>query len=349
MNSSSTNTLSWYHPVTIGTVTLNGNLFFAPVAGYSDRAFRALCRAGGANFSYTEMISSEALVRSSAKTQLLMARAANEFDYGVQIFGGDAEVMHRAAQIVCQIASPSLIDINAGCPVPKITKTGAGSALMRNPEQLYHIVRAVVKAVKNFSEQNNVHSPVPVTVKIRSGWDAEHLTWKEAMLSAIEAGAAAITVHPRTRAQGYEGKSDWRILLQAVECAQKKVPVFGSGDVFCPEDALRMFSETGVDGVMFARGAMGNPFIFEETRHLLQTGRYECTSAQVRIQAGLQELTLLIADAGEYTACREMRKRFCAYTKGIQGGAELRKKIVAAETVDDYRRILEPICSNTAD
>jgi nifR3 family TIM-barrel protein len=277
--------------------------------------------------------------------------------------------------------------------VPKITKTGAGSALTRDPERLYHIVRAVVKAVENFSQINNARnvvrgellntvqntvqstapsiacdemqcaaqSTVPVTVKIRSGWDAEHLTWKEAMFAALEAGAAAITVHPRTRAQGYEGKADWNILLQAVECAhsyetthaanvqcavhaQKKIPVFGSGDIFCPEDALRMFNETGVDGVMFARGAMGNPFIFEETRQLLQTGRYDCTSTTRRIQAGLHELELLIADAGEYTACREMRKRFCAYTKGIQGSAELRKKIVAAETADDYRRILKPIC-----
>jgi nifR3 family TIM-barrel protein len=329
------NNVSLYHPVTIGNLTLDGNLFLAPVAGYSDRAFRAMCRAGGANFSYTEMVSSEALIRGSAKTELLMARAQNETSYAVQIFGGDAAVMSRAAEIVCQKAKPSLIDINAGCPVPKITKTGAGSALTREPALLYEIVRAVVQAADL--------QRVPVTVKIRSGWDAEHLTWKEALCAAIEAGASAITVHPRTRAQGYEGKADWDILAQAVDiaasCVQGGVPVFGSGDIFCPEDALRMLGETGVDGVMFARGAMGNPFVFEETRALLTTGAYEPVPAERRIKAGLRELELLIADTGEYTACREMRKRFCAYTKGMQGGAELRKKIVAAETQYGYETI----------
>ena len=326
-----------YHPIIIGNVTLSGNVFLAPVAGYSDRAFRAMCRAGGADFSYTEMVSSEALIRGSAKTELLMARAPNEDAYAVQIFGADADVMARAALIVREKAAPALIDINAGCPVPKITKTGAGSALTRDPERLYALTRALTQALGG--------AP-PVTVKIRAGWDAERITWKEAMAAAMEAGAAAVTVHPRTRAQGYEGRADWGILAEAVRIAEAaavpggaRVLVFGSGDVFSPEDARRMIAETGVDAVMFARGAMGNPFVFEETRALLETGRYEPVSAERRVRAGLRELELLAADIGEYAACREMRKRFCAYTKGMAGGAELRKTVVAAETIADYRRI----------
>jgi nifR3 family TIM-barrel protein len=331
----------FYRPVAIGTVTLKGNLFLAPVAGYSDRAFRYVCRAAGADFSFTEMVSSEALVRGSAKTELLTARAENEDSYAVQLFGASDGTMARAAEIVYGKASPSVIDINAGCPVPKITRTGAGAALTGNPERLYAVVRAVALSV-----------PVPVTVKIRSGWDAAALTWKEALCAAIDAGAAAVTVHPRTRAQGYEGKADWGILAEAVKLAasysgaKTPVPVFGSGDVFLPEDAVRMLRETGVAGVMFARGAMGNPFVFEETKSLLLTGRYEPTDGARRIRAGLRELELLTADIGEYSACREMRKRFCAYTKGQSGGAALRNAVVAAETAEDYRRIFHDFIVN---
>jgi nifR3 family TIM-barrel protein len=337
--SDSPNNFMLYHPVTIGNLTIPGNLFLAPVAGYSDRAFRSVCREGGANFAYTEMVSAEALVRGSDKTHQLMVRAANEDTYAVQLFGGTPEVMAQAVEQVLtqndKEVVPEVIDINAGCPVPKITKTGAGSSLTRCPEQLYKVVAAAVSASSSLGDKQ-----VPVTIKIRSGWDAQNMTWKEAALAAVEAGAAALTIHPRTRAQGYEGKSDWGILAELVELIQAetqgKVPVFGSGDIFTPEDAQRMLQETGCQGVMFARGAMGNPFIFIQTRQLLETGSYEEIESSVRIKAGLHELKCLIQDAGEDSACRQMRKRFCAYSKGVPGGSRLREAIVAATTEADY-------------
>ncbi|HOS29339.1 MAG TPA: tRNA dihydrouridine synthase DusB [Treponemataceae bacterium] len=319
----------YYHPASIGDLLIPGNLFLAPVAGYSDRSFRSVCIKGGASLCYTEMVSSEALYRGSGKTQQLLLRAENEKLFAVQLFGGDPHAMQEAAGIVIRDHKPSLIDINAGCPVPKIIKSGAGSALTKDPEHLYAITRAVVQAA----------GETPVTVKIRSGWDAQNLTWKEAALAAYEAGAKAVTIHARTRAQGYEGKADWTILAELVKVLKNKIPVFGSGDVFSPEDAKSMFEQTDCCAVMFARGAMGNPFIFRQTIELLTTGTYNEIDPAERIRAGMEELELLIEDTGELSACREMRKRFCGYSKGLLGGPSLRSAIVKAEKASDYKGI----------
>ncbi len=346
-----------YKPVTIhcplahseSAVHLEGNLFLAPVAGYSDRAFRALCVDGGANFTYTEMVSAEALVRGSDKTEVIMHRAENEQKYAVQIFGGDVDSMAKSVPLVLEKSNPDVIDINCGCPVHKIVKTGAGSALTKNPEQLFKIVNAVVKAALDAPNYNSSYNnPIPVTVKIRSGWDSNTITWKESALAAKEAGAGAITIHPRTRAQGYEGFSDWQILSDLVELMQNQenpIPVFGSGDVFTPEAARDMLAQTKCDGVMFARGAMGAPFIFQQTKELLLTGSYEPIPFEKSILAGLKELRILCLDKGEELACKEMRKRFCAYTKGLEGGGSLRKDIVKAEKVQDYDNIFNALLS----
>ena len=320
-----------YHPVSIGNINLKGNLFLAPVAGYSDSAFRSVCIENGACFTYTEMVSAEALVRKNLKTEILMRRACNESAYAVQIFGGEPQVMAQAAQIVLEKTKCECIDINCGCPVPKIVKTGAGSALTRDPERLFKVVEAVVVA----------SGTTPVTVKIRSGWEQKLITWREAAQAALDAGASAITIHPRTKAQGYEGHSDWSIMRQLVEMVNGRVPVFGSGDLFKPEDARKMLEETGVDAVMFARGAMGNPFIFRDTTSLLTTGTYEPVPAQVRIQTGFAELERLAAETSEQHACLEMRKRFHAYSKGIPNGGPLRKAIVQASTIADYHKIFD--------
>ncbi|MCR5723691.1 MAG: tRNA dihydrouridine synthase DusB [Treponema sp.] len=336
---------SLYHPVHIGPLALPGNLFLAPVAGYSDRAFRSICADCGADFAYTEMVSGEALTRGSGKTEELMRRAPNEKAYAVQIFGGKPETMAGAARIVLEKTTCECIDINCGCPVPKIIKTGAGSALTREPEKLYAVVKAVVDAANSYDGARPQGSPdykVPVTAKIRSGWDSEHITWREAALAAIEAGVSAITLHARTRAQGYEGKADWKLLAELVQLAAGRIPVFGSGDAFTPEDAARMLSETGCDGVMFARGAMGNPFLFTQTHDYLTTGAVRDISGAERIRAGFRELALLIEDRGEKSACMEMRKRFCAYSKGISGGGVLRKQIVAASTQAEFEEIFAP-------
>ena len=328
--------MTLYHPVSIGNIQLKGNLFLAPVAGYSDAAFRSVCIENGACFTYTEMVSAEALVRKNLKTEILMRRACNENAYAVQIFGGEPEVMAQAAQIVLEKTHCECIDINCGCPVPKIIKTGAGSALTRDPDRLFKVVEAVVAALRQAT---------PVTVKIRSGWEQKLITWPEAAQAALDAGASAITIHPRTKAQGYEGHSDWNIMRRLVEMVNGRVPVFGSGDLFKPEDARKMLEETGVDAVMFARGAMGNPFIFRDTTSLLTTGAYEPVPAQIRIQTGFAELERLAAETNEQHACLEMRKRFHAYSKGIPNGGPLRNAIVHAATIEDYHKIFDGILS----
>ena len=331
-----------YHPVSIGNIHLKGNLFLAPVAGYSDMAFRSVCIENGACFTYTEMVSAEALVRKNLKTETLMRRACNESAYAVQIFGGEPEIMAQAARIVLEKTHCECIDINCGCPVPKIIKTGAGSALTRDPDRLYKVVSAVVAACKVVS----TGSTTPVTVKIRSGWEQKLITWREAAQAALEAGASAITIHPRTKAQGYEGHSDWGIMAELVQMVAGRVPVFGSGDLFKPEDARAMLEQTGVDAVMFARGAMGNPFIFRDTTSLLTTGSYEPVPPAVRIQTGFAELERLAAETSEQHACLEMRKRFHAYSKGIPNGGPIRNAIVHASSIAEYREIFKDVNCN---
>lgn len=289
----------FYHPVKIGNLTLDGNLFLAPVAGYSDCVFRYICKMFGANFSYTEMVSAEAIVRGNIKTCQLIKRTPvddtlikcfdkenilslmgdaidlnNNFKqvqgykmitpkYAVQLFGSDPVTMARAARIVLNKTNCECIDINAGCPVKKITKTGAGSALMGDLPRLGAIIFAIKKEI----------DPVPVTVKIRLGLSSEHENYLDAAKVALDNGAAAITLHARTASQGYEGAADWGKLKKLVEYVHNYnncTVAFGSGDLYTPQDAKKMIEETRVDGVMFARGAQGNPFIFSETRALLQ-------------------------------------------------------------------------------
>ena len=314
-----------------------GNLFLGPVAGYTDRAFRSICVELGADFSYTELASSEALTRGGAKTLKLLARADNEKAYAIQLFGSDPEVMYRAALLLAPFR-PEAVDINCGCPVPKVVKTGAGSALMRDPSRLGRIVEAVGRASRE------ALGGVPVTVKIRSGWDADSVNYAEAGRIACEAGAAMVCLHPRTRAQGYGGRSDWSHIADLV--SRLPVPVAGSGDLFIARDGVRMFRETGCAAIMFARGAQGNPFIFRQTRALLQGREADEPSLKERIETAFRHLDLLAFDMGEEAACREMRKAFCAYTKtspgktGMPGGAALRNRLVHAKTIADYHIII---------
>jgi nifR3 family TIM-barrel protein len=345
--------MNLYHPIQTGSLFLEGNLFLAPVAGYSDRSFRSICIEHGANFTFTELISSEALTRNpvhyeyaarcehnekngkNSPTATLLRRADNESHYSIQLFGAVPEIMYKAAALLAPW-KPSSVDINAGCPVPKVVKTGAGSALMKQPVNLGRIVAAVVRA-----SQEHLGN-VPVTVKMRSGWDAESVNYRECARIAVEAGAAMISLHPRTRSQVYSGKSNWAHIADLV--IRTPVPVTGSGDLFSPEDARRMFEETNCAAVMIARGAMGDPFIFSNTRDLLSKGFYTPPDNAVRIATAFRQLVLLSADIGENVACREMRKQFCAYTKGMAHGAELRNRLVHAETIAEYGHMLAITC-----
>jgi nifR3 family TIM-barrel protein len=334
--------VSFYRPVTIGSLSMPGNLFLAPVAGYSDRAFRSLCVEQGADFTCTELVSAEALVRlpispGEAKSGVLLRRGRGEIRYAIQLFGANPDVMYRAALRLAPF-HPEAVDINSGCPVPKVVKAGAGSALMRNPAVLGRIVEAVVRA------SGEALGGVPVTVKMRSGWDSGSVNYREAAAACQEAGAALVTLHPRTRAQGYGGKSEWSHIADLA--SRLRIPAAGSGDLYSPEDAERMFRETGCAAVMFARGALGNPFIFAATRAFLLGRVYTPPSSGERLAMALRHLLLLAEDLGEKTACLEMRKQFCAYTKGyggpgIPGGNRLRERLVHAATIADYRAILE--------
>lgn len=325
--------MNLHHPVTIGSLTLGGNVFLAPMADVSDAGYRSMCAECGADFAYTELVSAEALVRGNKKTIGMMARAPNEKKYAVQIFGGSAETMARAAEIVLERTDCDLLDINCGCPVPKVTKTGAGSALTKNPEKLHAVAAAVVRAVDCAVRH------VPVTVKIRMGWDERSITWKECADAAMSAGVSAIALHARTAAQGYAGAADWGAIRSLVDFAAGRVLVIGNGDIKTPEDAKRMIEETGCDAIMVARGARGNPFIFTQIRSYLETGAVSEIPFKTSLAAGFRELSFLVDTLGELPACMKMRGRFSNYVKGFEGAKELRQRIVGAASVRDFRDI----------
>jgi nifR3 family TIM-barrel protein len=279
------------------------------------------------------MLSAEGFVRGSGRTLSLLDRDSGERYFGAQIFSASPYSAAKAAAAICALPDPPLlIDLNCGCPVPKVVGIGAGSALLKNPRLVYDMVKAVKE-----------NSCLPVTVKIRSGWDAASVNYRETAGAACGAGAALVCLHARTRAQGYAGKADWGHIKDLKEHCP--VPVFGSGDVLDAEAAVRMLRETGCDGLMFARGAIGNPFIFRQTRALLARGGAETPSARERIQAGMEHLERAVRLKGEALACREMRKHFAAYTRGLPGGARLREALVRACSAADYKKITDEYLS----
>lgn len=312
------------HPIQLPGISIPGNIFLAPMAGFTDRAMRELCIDFGANFTFSEMVSCEGLNRGNQKTSNLLEHGSKEKLFGIQLFTSSPEAAAIAA-VKTLAHNPTVIDLNCGCPVPKVVKTGAGSALMQTPEVIGHIVKAMKKALlKNNAAQ------VAVTVKLRSGWDKDNISFLTAAKAAEDAGADIISLHPRTKKQGYSGKADWDYisrLKKAVSC-----PVIGSGDLFSEDDILSMLTETKCDGVMVARGAIGNPFIFQQVK---QNDKTEI-SAEKKLKAAADQLKQTIAYHGEILACKEMKKHLCAYTKGIPGGAELRNKLVKCHHTSEY-------------
>jgi nifR3 family TIM-barrel protein len=320
-------------PLALSTVEFSGNIFLAPMAGWTDVAFRSVCIHHGAYFTYTEMVSAEAIIRDNEKTLSLLTRAQNEKNLGIQIFASESR---SAASAVSRLNrfNPTLIDLNCGCPIHKICKTGAGASLLRDPLRIREMVRAMCN-----------ETDAPVTVKIRSGWDEESRNFMEVSEMAVEGGASLVCLHPRTRSQLFMGSADWNELRMLKRVLP--VPLVGSGDVFHPQDIQRMFVETGCDGVMVARGALGNPFVFEQTENLLRglppKGEIH---PFLRFETALQQLGIAIKMKGEKTACREMRKQFCAYSKGIRGSALLRSRIVKASTFCEYKEIIDGYLKN---
>ncbi|MBN2440660.1 MAG: tRNA dihydrouridine synthase DusB [Spirochaetales bacterium] len=316
------------HPLSIGECVIPGNIFLAPMAGFTDAAFRAICLKKGAFFTYTEMVSAEACMRKSEKTLKLLERAESEKILGMQVFGSQPKQIAAAVREIIKYG-PALIDLNCGCSIPKILKTGSGAHLLKNPKLIGEIIRAM-----------NQETDVPVTLKIRSGWDTNTINYSEIGLIAQEAGASLITLHPRTRSERFSGHSDWDHITQLKDLLS--IPVIGSGDLFTPEDVCAMLTRTGCDGVMIARGAIGNPFIFSEVRNACagEISRVTITPEE-RLLCALEHLKKFIALKGEAKACTEMRKHFCAYTKGLSNSSVLRRQCVHASTESDYEKIVD--------
>ena len=318
------------HGISIGGVKLDSNLFLAPLAGYTDKIYRSLCLSHGAALAYTEMVSSEGVARGNAKTVDLMERGENEKNLAVQIFMPDVQTAIRSVEGVMAY-KPAIIDINCGCPVPKVIKTGAGSALLKNPQTIHDIVKALVEAVD-----------VPVTVKIRTGWDVDSINYLKTAELAFSAGASALCMHARTRSQLYMPTAHWELLKDLKEHFPDNV-IIGSGDLFCAEDGVRMLSETGVDAISFARGAIGNPFIFEQTKALLKGEGPRVVSTEENVNAIMVHLRGLVGFLGENMACREMRKHVCAYLKGIPNSAKVRQAVTGSLTVEQYEEALSQL------
>ncbi|MBR0091507.1 MAG: tRNA dihydrouridine synthase DusB [Lachnospiraceae bacterium] len=320
--------MTYLKPLTIGNFTLEHNILFGPMAGISDLPFRLLCHEAGAALTCTELISAKAITYKNRNTASLLELHPEEHPVAVQLFGHEAEVMAEGVRMLS--VCPDILDLNAGCPVPKVVSNGEGSALMKTPRLIEELVRAM--------REGAAGPDIPVTVKIRAGFDPQHINAVECALAAEAGGAAAVTVHARTRDQMYAGKAD-RTVIRAVKEAVR-IPVIGNGDVRDAESAKRMMEETGCDGVMIARAAQGNPWIFREVVHELQTGEKLPRPSGAEIHAMiLRHADLLVQYKGEYVAVREMRKHIAWYAAGFKGAARLRDRVNCIENMQELREI----------
>jgi nifR3 family TIM-barrel protein len=311
----------------IGNVKLKNNVFLAPMAGVTDMAFRILCKRQECGLTYTEMVSAKGLHYKSDNTAVLLEIAEEEKPAAAQVFGSDPEIVAEAAR-GAEANGAAIIDINLGCPTPKIVKNGDGSALMKRPDLVRDIVRAAVKAVK-----------VPVTVKTRKGWDDDSVNAVEIASIAAREGASAIAVHGRTREQFYSGMADWSIIKQVKSAVD--IPVIGNGDIVKPQDAKRMLEETGCDAVMIGRGAQGNPWIFKRTIEYLSTGELppEPTYEQ-RVEAIMEHMDMVTELKGEGIGVKEMRQHAAWYLKGMPGSTRVKTEIFRLTTIAEVRAIL---------
>lgn len=310
----------------IKDVEFENNVFLAPMAGIADRAFRELCINYGAGYTVSEMVSSKGLTMGDKKSGELLTLGEIENPAGVQIFGDNPEIMAQAAKM-CIKYHPNIIDINMGCPAPKIAMNGGGASLMKNPLLAGEIIKAVSKAVD-----------IPVTVKIRKGWDDENITAVELAKIAEKNGAAAITVHGRTRMQMYSGKVDYNIIANVKKAVD--IPVIANGDIVDEQSAAIMFEKTNCDAIMIGRGALGNPWIFRRINAYLNECRVlPDVSINEKMVVMLKHIQKIIEYKGEYTAMREARHHAAYYTKGIRGGAALRKEISTFEHFEQLEEL----------
>ena len=315
--------------VKIGNIEIKGKTVMAPMAGISNSAYRTICKDMGCSLIYAEMVSDKAIYYNNAKTIDMLYMTDYERPIAQQIFGSDKESFVTAAKYIEKEMKPDIIDINMGCPVPKIAvKSQAGSALLKNPEKIKEIVSSVVSSVS-----------CPVTVKIRSGWDSNNINAVEIAKIIEEAGASAITIHPRTRAQGYSGSADWSIIKKIKETVD--IPVIGNGDIKNCFDAKKMIDETGCDLVMVGRGCLGNPWIFKEINTYLEVGKVlDKPTPEEKIDMCLKHFDLLLKTLNKNQAVLEIRSHIAWYLKGIEGSKEIKDKIFKTRNEEEIRNIL---------
>ncbi len=314
----------------IGNVDINTPIFLAPMAGVTDYSFRILCKEMGAGVVYSEFVSSHGIIRENEKTLDMIRFTEEERPIGIQIFGDSPDVMAKAARIVVDQFQPDIIDINYGCPVPKVTKKGAGSAALKDLCLMDDITTAVVESVPE----------IPVTVKMRAGWDSSNIVAIEAGPRLEKIGVKAIALHPRTAKQNYKGNANWALIKELKQSVS--IPVIGNGDIKKPEDVLRMFEETRCDAVMIGRGALGNPWFFKQANALLNGSPLsQEPDLHDRLAMCKRHLELLIESRGEKIGSNIMRKHFGWYIKGFPGAAVLRQSLVTAKDKDEMRKFLD--------
>lgn len=309
--------------IKIGDVELNNNIILGPMAGFTDRPFRIICEKFNPGLVVTEMVSAKALHYNDEKTKQLMNIDGEKHPIAIQIFGSDEESMAYSAKYICDYKLADIIDINMGCPAPKVVKNGDGSKLLLDIEKASKIVKAVVD-----------NSNIPVTVKIRKGWDNEHVVAVEMAQAIEQAGASMITIHGRTRSEYYSGTADWNIIGQVKQSVN--IPVIGNGDIKTPQDAKSMIEQTECDGIMVSRATLGKPWILKQIQDYLKSGEYTEISKSEKLEIILEHINLEIEEKGEDRGIKEMRKHICFYLKGEPNASELRNRI---NHLDDRNKI----------
>lgn len=314
----------------IGNLEIKSPLFLAPMAGVTDHPFRLICKQYGAGVVYTEFVSANGIIRENLKTLEMMKFSEEERPLGIQIFGDDAEVLGKSAKMVNEMFKPDIIDINYGCPVPKVTKSGAGSGAMKDLCVMDDMTAAVVESVKG----------TPVTVKMRAGWDQEKIISTEAGLRLEKIGVKAITLHPRTTSQRFTGKANWELIKELKQAVN--IPIIGNGDINTIEDYKNMIDQTGCDAVMVARGALGNPWIFQTIlNHINNKPMDYEPSLKERIKVCREHFELLKEDKNSHVCLNLTKKHFSWYLKGFKGAVEWRRKFMYSESTDEVQLLLE--------
>lgn len=311
----------------IGNVELNNNIILGPMAGFTDRPFRIICEKFSPGLTITEMISSKGIFYNDEKTKILMNTKGEKRPVAIQIFGSDEESIKYTVEYINKNKLCEIIDINMGCPAPKVVKNGDGSKLLLDLIKVEKITKAAVQ-----------NSDIPITVKIRKGWDNEHINAVEVAKVIEKSGASAITIHGRTRSEFYTGKADWNIIKQVKE--NVKIPVIGNGDIRTPEDAKKIFEQTNCDGIMISRASLGNPWIFEQVQEYLEGKEIRNISNDEKLKIILEHIDLETKEKGELTGIREMRKHLAFYIKGTENASEIREKINHIENKKELEKTL---------